>query len=164
MSSQAAFAKGRKKLHPGENKLNLTPAIRFFIPQDEDALVKLVETKKLTMITIKVKVDPEETDSKLNQASLKFPKIETFVKNGPEVAEVQLKLHNKIFLPQGLTGPKDVDKRISTFKRICIDRARNTLIAEVNFARLEFINKFTTEGSDLKKKLLLERTRSSSIG
>ena len=71
------------------------------------------------MITIKVKVDPEETDSKLNQASIRFPKIETFVKNGPEVAEVQLKLHNEIFLPQGQTGPKDVDKRLGTFKRIC---------------------------------------------
>jgi len=39
MSSQAAFAKGRKKPHPGENKLNLTPAIPFFVPQDEDSLV-----------------------------------------------------------------------------------------------------------------------------
>jgi len=38
MSSQAAFAKGGKKPHPGENKLNLTPAIRFFVPQDEDSL------------------------------------------------------------------------------------------------------------------------------
>jgi len=158
MSSQAAFAKGRKTPHPGENKLNLTPAIRFFVPQDEDALAKL-EEKKLTMITIKVKVEPEEADSKLNQASLKFPKIKTFVKNGPEVAEVQLKLHNKIFLPQGLTGPKDVDKRLSTFKRICVDEARNTLITEVNFVRLEFINKFTTEGSELKKKLLLVKDK-----
>jgi len=70
------------------------------------------------MITIKVKVDNEEPDSKLNQASIKFLKIETFVKNGPEVAEVQLKLHSEIFLPQGLTGPKDVDKRLGTFKRI----------------------------------------------
>jgi len=61
MSSQAAFAKGRKKPHPGENKLNLTPAIRFFVPQDEDALARL-ETRKLTMITIKVKVDAEEAD------------------------------------------------------------------------------------------------------
>jgi len=153
MSSQAAFAKGGKKPHPGENKLNLTPAIRFFVPQDEDALARL-EEKKTSMITIKVKVDPEETDSKLNQASLKFPKIETFVKNGPEVAEVQLKLHNEIFLPQGQTGPKDVDKRLSTFKRICVDEARNTFIAEINFARLEFINKYSTEGSELKNKLL----------
>jgi len=72
MSSQAAFAKGGKKPHPGENKLNLTPAIRFFVPQDEDALARL-EEKKTSMITIKVKVDPEETDSKVNQASLKFP-------------------------------------------------------------------------------------------
>jgi len=94
MISQAAFAKGGKKPHPGENKLNLTPAIRFFVPQDEDSLARL-EEKKLAMITIKVKVEPEEPDSKLNQASLKFPKIETFVKKyGPEVAEVQLKLHD----------------------------------------------------------------------
>jgi len=143
----------RSRTQEKTNWLNLTPAIRFFVPQDEDALAKL-ETKKLTMITIKVKVDPEETDSKLNQASLKFPKIEIFVKNGPEVAEVQLKLHNKIFLPQGQTGPKDVDKRLSTFKLICVDEARNTFIAETNFARLEFINKYTTEGSELKKKLL----------
>jgi len=100
------------------------------------------------MITIKVKVEPEEPDSKLNQASLKFPKFQTFVKNSPEIVEVQLKLHHEMFLPQGLTGPKDIDKRLSTFKRICVDKARNTLIAEVNFARLEFINKYTTEGSD----------------
>ena len=153
MSSQAAFAKGGKKPHPGENKLNLTPAIRFFVPQDEDTLARL-EEKKTSMITIKVKVDPEETDSKLNQASLKFPKIETFVKNGPEVAEVQLKLHNEIFLPQGQTGPKDVDKRLSTFKRICVDEARTAFIQEINFARVEFINKYSTEGSDLKKKLI----------
>jgi len=106
------------------------------------------------MITIKVKVDPEETDSKLNQASLNFPKIETFVKNGPEVAEVQLKPLNEIFLPQGQTGPKDVDKRLGTFKRICVDEARNAFIAEINFARIEFINKYSTEGSELKKKLL----------
>ena len=82
MSSQAAFAKGGKKPHPGENnKLNLTPAIHFFVTQDEDSLATL-EEKKLTMITIKVKVDADEADSKLNQASIKFPKIETFVKNG----------------------------------------------------------------------------------
>jgi len=61
------------------------------------------------------------------QASLKFPRG-TFVKNGPEVAEVQLKLHNEIFLPQGQTGPKDVDKRLGTFKRICVDEARNAFI------------------------------------
>jgi len=106
------------------------------------------------MITIKVKVDPEETDSKLNQASLNFPKIETFVKNGPEVAEVQLEPLNEIFLPQGQTGPKDVGKRLGTFKRICVDEARNAFIAEINFARIEFINKYSTEGSELKKKLL----------
>jgi len=158
MSSQAAFAKGGKKPHPGENKLNLTPAIRFFVPQDEDTLARL-EEKKTSMITIKVKVDPEETDSKLNQASLKFPKIETFVKNGPEVAEVQLKLHNKIFLPQGQTGPKDVDKRLGTFKRICVDEARNAFIAEMNFARIELINTYSTEGSELKKKLLEARDK-----
>jgi len=64
----------------------------------------LLEEKKLLVITIKVKVDPEEPDSKLNQHSIKFPKIQTFVKKGPEVAEVQLKLHNKMFLPQGLTA------------------------------------------------------------
>jgi len=62
-----------------------------------------------------------------------------------------------MFLPQGLTGFKDIDKRLSTFKRICVDEGRNTLIAEVNFARLEFINKYTTEGSDLKKKLLIAK-------
>jgi len=56
----------------------LTPAIRFFVPQDEDSLAKL-EEKKLEMITIKVKVDPEEPDSKLNQHSIKFPKVQTFV-------------------------------------------------------------------------------------
>ena len=83
--------------------MNSTPAIRIFFPQDEDTLARL-EEKKLAMLTIKVKVEP---DSKLNQASLKFPKIETFVKDCPEVAEFQLKLHNKMFLPQGLTGPKD---------------------------------------------------------
>jgi len=93
------------------------------------------------MITIKMKVEPDQPDSKLNQQSTKFPKIQTFVKYGPEIIEVQLKLHNEMFLPQGLTGPKDVDKRISAFKRICVDEARNTLIAEVNFARLEFVNK-----------------------
>jgi len=111
------------------------------------------------MITIEVKVEPDQPDSKLNQHSIKFPKIQTFVKNGPEVAEVQLKLHNKMFLPQGLTGPKDVDKRLSTFVHVCVDEARNTLIAEVNFARLEFINKFTTEGSELKKKLLIAKDK-----
>ena len=41
--------------------------------QDKDTLARL-EEKKTSMITIKVKVDPEETDSKLNQASFKFPK------------------------------------------------------------------------------------------
>jgi len=158
MSSQAALAKGRKKPHPGENKLNLTPAIRFFVPQDDDTLARL-EEKKTSMITIKVKVDPEETDSKLNQVSLKFPKIEIFVKNGPEVAEVQLKLHNKIFLPQDQTGPKDVDKRLGTFKRICVDEAKNAFIAEINLARIEFINKYSTKGSELKKKLLEARDK-----
>jgi len=136
----------------------LTPAIRFFVPQDDDTLARL-EEKETSMITIKVKVDPEETDSKLNQASIKFPKIETFVKNGPEVAEVQLKLHNEIFLPQGQTGPKDVDKRLGTFKHICVDEARNAFIAEINFARLEFINKYSTEGLELKKKSLEARDK-----
>jgi len=58
-----------------------------------------------------------------------------------------------------MTGPKDIDKRLSTFKHICVDEARNTLIAEVNFARLEIINKFTTEGSELKKKLLVAKDK-----
>ena len=75
-----------------------------------------------------------------------------------------MKLHNKIFLPQGLTGPKDIDKRLSTFKHICVDEARNALIAEMNFTRLEFINKFTTDGSALKEKLIVAKDRSSSIG
>ena len=153
MSSQAAFAKGGKKPHPGENKLNLTPAIRFFINPDEDSLAAL-EEKKENMVTIKVRVDADEADSRLNQADLKFPKISTFVKNGPEVAEVRLKLDQEIFHPQGLKSPKDVDKRLSMLKRICVDEARTTLIAEMNFARLEFIKTFTTEGSALREKLL----------
>jgi hypothetical protein len=153
MSSQAAFAKGGKKPHPGENKLNLTPAIRFFINPDEDSLAAL-EEKKENMVTIKVRVNADEADSRLNQADLKFPKISTFVKNGPEVAEVRLKLDQEIFHPQGLKSPKDVDKRLSMLKRICVDEARTTLIAEMNFARLEFIKTFTTEGSALREKLL----------
>ena len=59
-----------------------------------------------------------------------------------------------MFLPQGLTGPKDIDKRISAFKHMYVDEARNTLITEVNFARLDFIYKYTTEGLDLRKNLL----------
>jgi len=81
------------------------------------------------------------------------------VKNGPKVAEVQLKLHNEIFLPQGQTGPKGVDKRLSTFKRICVGEARNTFIAEINFTRIEFINKYSTEGLELKKKKLEARDK-----
>jgi len=95
MSSQAAFTKGGKKPHPGENKLKLTPAIRFFPPQDEDFVARL-EEKKLDMIIIKVKVEPDQPNSKLNQQSIKFPKVQTFVQNGPEIVEVQLvKLHKK---------------------------------------------------------------------
>lgn len=157
MSSQAAFTKGGKKPHTGENKLNLTPAIRFFV-DDEDSQAML-EEKKDNQITIKVKVDPEESDSKLNQHSLKFTKIGTFVKNGPAVAEVQLKLQNEVFLPQGLTSPKDLDKRLAMIKRVCVDEARNTLIAETNFARLEFINRYTAEGSPIRAKLLTAKDK-----
>ena len=56
-SSQAAFTKGGKKPYTEENKLNLTPAIRIFV-DDEDSHATL-EEKKDNQITIKVKVDPE---------------------------------------------------------------------------------------------------------
>ena len=127
-------------------------AICFFV-DDEDSKATLEENTD-NQITIKVKVDPDESDSKLNQHSLKFTKIGTFVKNGSAVAEVQLKLQNEVFLPQGLTSPKDLDKRLPMIKRVCVDEARNTLIAKTNFVRLEFINKYTSQGSAIRSTLM----------
>ena len=57
----------------------MTPAIRFFI-NDKDSQATL-EEKKDNQTTIKMKVDPEKSDSK-NQHSLKFTKIGMFVNNG----------------------------------------------------------------------------------
>ena len=119
----------------------MTPAIRFFVLQEEDYLAKL-EDEKLDMITIKVKAEQDQPDSKLNQQFIKFQKIQILMQNGLAVAEVQLKLLNEFFLPQGLTGPEDVDKRINAFKRICVDEARTSVMQEVNFARLDFITKY----------------------
>jgi hypothetical protein len=70
------------KIPTGENKAGLTPAIPFC------EAVKDVNDADDEYISIKVKIDPDKADSRVNLEEKKFLKINDLTYNGPLITKV----------------------------------------------------------------------------
>jgi len=65
----------------GENKDNCSPPIRFYEPK-----VALNESDPEDQVSLKVKSNVDEPESRTNVSSSTFTKIKTFMPNGPLIA------------------------------------------------------------------------------
>ena len=76
--------KPSSRLPVGEKKSGLTPAIRFC----EDITKKDDDEEEATLATIKVKINPNGTDDRVNLEDKKFPQIKDLTYAGAEVMKV----------------------------------------------------------------------------
>ena len=106
---------------------------------------------------LKVKANVDEADSRINASSLSFFKIKSFMMNGSLIASQQHKMEQDIFIPEGMMGVKDLDKRYAQFKRILTEDARSSFVDILKTARATFLAEQAKDVDEEKKTSLLSR-------
>jgi len=66
-------------------------------------------------VSIKVKIDPDKEDTRVNLEEKKFLKITDLTYNGPLVTKVRRTLDLDLFVSQGLTGREHTFTRFGYF-------------------------------------------------
>jgi len=139
----------------GENKYNCVPPIRFYEPK-----LALDESDPDDQVHLIVKANVDEEDSRINVTSLTFLKIKTFMMNGPLIASQQHKMEQDIFIPDGITGVTNLDKRCAHCKRIVTEDARSAYVEILKNARTTFMEERAEDLDEAKKESLLSKKES----
>jgi len=140
-------------------KLSYSPnPIRFYEPK-----LALDESEPEDVVHLKVKVNVDEADSRINVSSLSFFKIKLFMMNGSLIASQQHKMEQDIFIQEGMMGVKELDKQYAQFKRILTEDARSSFVDILKTARATFLAERAKDVDEEKKASLLSRKMAHSL-
>ena len=142
------------KIPTGENKAGFTPAIPFC------EAVKDVNDADDEYVSIKVKIDPDKADSRVNFEEKKFLKITDLTYNGPLVTKVRRTLDLDLFTPQGLTGSEHTFERIGYFERLLSGNAKDKFCKTYKLASVMMLVQWEIDVDDPEqfKRLSANRT------
>jgi hypothetical protein len=125
-SGSASSGKSEKRVKritriaPGENKAGLTPAIPFCEAEKD------VNDADDEYVSIKVKIDPDKEDTRVNLEEKKFLKITDLTYNGALVTKVRRTLDLDLFTPQGLTGSEHTFESGLDTSSVCYPATQRT--------------------------------------
>jgi hypothetical protein len=104
-------------------------------------------------VSIKVKIDPDKEDTRVNLEEKKFLKITDLTYNGPLVTKVRRTLDLDLFVPQGFTGREHTFTRFGYFERLLTGNAKDKFCKTYKLASVMMLVKWEIDKDDLFKIL-----------
>jgi hypothetical protein len=158
-SGSASSGKSEKRVKrvaripTGENKAGLTPAIPFCEAEKD------VNDADNEYVSIKVKIDPDKDDTRVNLEEKKFLKITDLTYNGLLVTKVRRTLDLDLFVPQGLTGCEHTFTRFGYFERLLTGNAKDKFCKTYKLASVMMLVQWEIDKDDPEQFKILSANR-----